>query len=155
MHLFCGFEQWHHDNCTIPDHKMQCVTLKYAGRKHVGMKPKIQRSIPDFETLPEENCEYILDGLWEEFMDNLSKSYENIDEENYLFWWCRVAEQWLLRHYAYAAADESLLGEAKYMGRGLFRLERTQVNKTTKEVAQDGDSVDPRLTSELNSTVTG
>ena len=80
-------------------------------------------------------------------MDNPSVSYENNDVENYWLWWCRVAEQWLIRHYAYATADESLFGDAKYMGRGLFRLERTQVNKTTKEVTQDGDSVDPRLAS--------
>ena len=149
MNLFSGFEQWSHEHCTIPNHKMQCVTLRLAGRKQFGMKPKIPRSIPTFGALPKEDSDFILDELFEEYMDKLSVSFENGDVQCYWFWWCRIAEQWLIRYCAYATADQSLLEDDKYLGRGIFHLEKTQVNKTRKEVTQEGNSVDPRLASAL------
>ena len=156
VNLFCGFEQWSHENCTIPNHKMQCVTLKLAGRKQFGMKPRIPRSIPKCDTLPKEDCDFILDELFEQYMDKLSASFENSDVENYWFWWCRIAEQWLIRYYAYATGDESLVGDAKNLGRVIFQLERTQVNKTKKEVTQEGNSVDPKTGISIkNCTVAG
>ena len=124
---------------------MQCVTLKLAGRRQFGSKPRIPRSSPKCDTWPKEDFDFILDELFEQFMDKLSASFENSDLENCWFWWCRIAEQWLIRYYAYATADESFLGDAKNLGRVIVQLQRTQVNKTKKEVTQEGNSVDPRL----------
>ena len=132
MNLFSDFEQWHHDNCTTPNHKMECVTFKLKGRKQFGMKPNVPCSILDCNPCQKESCEYILGDLFEEYMEKLSVSYENNDVESYWYWWCRIAEQWLIRHCAYATADESFLSEASYLGRGLFHLEQKQVNKTKK-----------------------
>ena len=149
MNLFWDFEQWNHERCTIPNHKLQCVTLKLGGRKQFALKPSRPYTIPDFENLRGEDSEQLSSDLIEEHIDDLSQAFEEEDVEKYWVTWCRLAEGWLLHHCAFANADPAIISDARYKGRGQFNLSEECVNLKQKEVNDEGCVVDPRLASAL------
>ena len=149
MHMFTNFEQWNHEGCTIPNHKVQCLILKIGGGKQFAMKPKKVQAIPGFVPFHGADAEFINDSVIEEFGDKLNKCFDDNDVEDYWNTWCRMAEKWLLLHSALANGSDDALVSDKYKGRGRFKLVLSEVNKMHKEVSDQGDAVDPKLSSAL------
>ena len=76
MQLFWDFEQGDHEECTIPNHKPQCVNLRLGGRKQFAMKPFEPYAIPDSAKLPNDDEEYLTSTIIEKHVDDLSSSFE-------------------------------------------------------------------------------
>ena len=149
MHLFWDFEQWNHESCTIPNHKIQCITLKLGSGKQFAKRPMKPYSIPDYFRLPPLDIEHLTSDIIELHIEKLYASFEKQDIEEYWVEWCRLAENWLLYHCAISTGNPALAEDPGYKGRGHFRVEEKCVNMKTKDVNNEGNTVDPRLASAL------
>ena len=90
---FWDFEQWNLEGCTIPTHKLQCVTFRLGGGSQFAKKPFRPHTVPDYTNLPDVDVEHLTANTIEQHIDKLSISFENEDIEAYWVEWCRLAEK--------------------------------------------------------------
>ena len=128
MQLFSNFEQWDHEECTIPNHKLQCITLTLVEVKQFATKPFKPFAIPHLVKLSKDDVIYLTYTIIEKYVNNLSSSYENNEIETYWATWCRLAEDWLLSYYSMANVDPDTLEDPRYRGRGHCCFEEKCVN---------------------------
>ena len=149
MNLFWDFIQWDHEDCTIPNHKMQCLSLRIGGRKQTARKPFKPHTLPDFRCLPETDSAYLTHWVIDKFIDELSANFEEDNVDGFWGIWCQMAEQWIIQHCAISNADDTFVDNPKYLGRGQFRSTEEVVNLKRRDIDDGGNVVDPRLSSAL------
>ena len=147
MQLFQKFEMWDHTNCTIPNHRMQCLTLTLDARKKLAWKPDFPSPLPEMKELTEDDALFLTEETISNYPPLLSDNFIKEDVEAYWRTWTLIAEEWLLQKAAITNGNPEIGENKKFKGRGFFRLERKQVNKKAREVSDEGDFVDSGLSS--------
>ena len=149
MHLLYDFEVWNHEHCTIPNHKMQCVSLRIGGKKQYATKIAKPFDLPDYVSLPHDDLEFLTEMVMESHESQLSTAWWNLDVDEFWSVWTKMAEEWLLEHAALSLGEEVNLSDPKFKGRGTFVLKRVAVNKKPKDLCENGDTIGGRLTAVL------
>ena len=71
MQLFSNFEQWDHEEYTIPNHKLQCITLTLGEAKQFAKKPFKPFAIPDSVKLSKDDVRNLTSTIIEKYVDSL------------------------------------------------------------------------------------
>ena len=145
MNLFENFEMWDHAGCTIPNHKIQCLTLRLGEGTQSANKVRRPWEIPEHIPLCQEDHEYLTNEVVNRYSDQLDEAFAFGEVD--VFWniWSCMAEKWLLESAAVSLGINDFTENEKYRGRGAFRLENTVLNKRPKDLAENGDPVDRRM----------
>ena len=130
--LFEKFEVWNHEFCTIPNHRMQCITLSLGKAKDVATKVVLPKTLPEFTVLPDEDCELISESVFSEYHGKLLEAFREKDINGCWKTWSQMAEEWLLQHAAISLGEDKILSDQHYRGRGEVRFQEVSFAKETK-----------------------
>ena len=149
MHLVMGFELWEHENCTIPNHRMQCVTLRIGGKKQFATKLRKPFNVPEHKPLELDDHQFVTNLLVAQYEESLNQAFLRRDVESYWSLWSQLAEEWLLECATLSLDGEIDLRGKKFRRRGSVSLHEVVVNKKPKDLSEEGDIVDGRLAAVL------
>ena len=96
MAMFHKFEALDDENCTIPFHKVQKLTVNISCATQRMLRPCKPKLLPNFDIMPPEDQEFLLMELLAKYMVPLDNANEENDVEEYWEQWCRLAHTVLL-----------------------------------------------------------
>ena len=105
--LFWDFIHWDHKECTIPNHKLQCLSLQSGGKTICE------------ETFQASHASRLQEVTRRKFIGELGAEFDDNNVEGFWIVFCRLAERWLVHHCAIANADDIIIADSMYLGRGV------------------------------------
>lgn len=144
--LFADFEVWNHPECTIPQHRMQCLTLRTGGLKQRSLRTQRIAKLPESDgrqTLTQADQEELAHSVIAELTAELHDALEAKDVEAAWRAWCRMAERFLVERAALETGLHHTATQRNAFGRGEACKPMLREQAPVREYSSVGDLMDP------------